>query len=43
MTQIRLYLDEDTMDGNLITALRCRNVDVLSTECLGRIIVRSLI
>ncbi len=31
MTQIRLYLDEDTMDGNLLTALRCRNVDVLST------------
>ncbi len=31
MTQIRLYLDEDTMDSDLLTALRLRNVDVLST------------
>ena len=31
MTQIRLYLDEDTMDRDLLTALRLRNVDVLST------------
>ncbi len=31
MTQIRLYLDEDTMDSDLLTALRRRNVDVLST------------
>ena len=31
MTQIRLYLDEDTMDSDLLTALRYRNVDVLST------------
>ncbi len=30
MTQIRLYLDEDTMDSDLLTALRLRNVDVLS-------------
>ncbi|WP_229415423.1 hypothetical protein [Moorena bouillonii] len=31
MTQIRLYLDEDTMDSDLITALRLRNVNVVST------------
>ncbi|NEO89236.1 MAG: hypothetical protein F6K56_02825 [Moorea sp. SIO3G5] len=31
MTEIRLYLDEDTMDSDLITALRLRNVNVLST------------
>ncbi|NET56646.1 MAG: hypothetical protein F6K47_10925 [Symploca sp. SIO2E6] len=31
MTQIRLYLDEDTMDGDLLEALRIRNVDVVST------------
>ena len=31
MTQIRLYLDEDTMDSDFLTALRLRNVDVLST------------
>ena len=31
MTKIRLYLDEDTMDNDLLTALRLRNVDVLST------------
>lgn len=31
MTQILLYLDEDTMDSDLLTALRRRNVDVLST------------
>ena len=31
MTQISLYLDEDTMDSDLLTALRLRNVDVLST------------
>lgn len=31
MTQIRLYLDEDTMDRDLLAALRLRNVDVLST------------
>ena len=32
MTQIRLYLDEDTMDRDFLTALRLRNVDVLSTK-----------
>ncbi len=32
MTKIRLYLDEDTMDSDLLTALRRRNVDVISTE-----------
>ena len=31
MTKIRLYLDEDTMDSDLLMALRLRNVDVLST------------
>ncbi len=31
MTKIRLYLDEDTQDNDLILALRLRNVDVLST------------
>ncbi len=31
MTQIRLYLDEDTMDSDFLAALRLRNVDVLST------------
>ncbi len=30
MTKIHLYLDEDTMDSDLIGALRFRNVDVLS-------------
>jgi hypothetical protein len=30
MTKIRLYLDEDTMDSDLLGALRLRNVDVLS-------------
>jgi hypothetical protein len=29
MTRILLYLDEDTMDSDLLTALRPRNVDVL--------------
>lgn len=32
MTKIRLYLDEDTMDSDLVDALRFRNVDVLSTN-----------
>jgi hypothetical protein len=32
MTQIRLYLDEDTMDKDLLAALRLRKVDVLSTS-----------
>lgn len=31
MTKIRLYLDEDTMDNDLLSALKFRNVDVLST------------
>lgn len=31
MTKIRLYLDEDSMDSDLLAALRLRNVDVLST------------
>ena len=31
MSQIRLYLDEDTMDSDLLAALRLRNVDVVST------------
>lgn len=30
MTKIRLYLDEDTMDSDLLGALLLRNVDVLS-------------
>jgi hypothetical protein len=30
MTKIRLYLDEDTMDSDLLEALRLRMVDVLS-------------
>ncbi len=30
MTKIRLYLDEDTMDSDLLGALRLRNVDVFS-------------
>ncbi|MDJ0676208.1 MAG: DUF5615 family PIN-like protein [Calothrix sp. MO_167.B42] len=30
MTEIRLYLDEDTMDNDLLEALRLRKVDVLS-------------
>lgn len=30
MTPIRLYLDEDTMDSDLLRALRLRNIDVLS-------------
>ena len=30
MSQICLYLDEDTMDSDLLRALRFRNVDVLS-------------
>jgi hypothetical protein len=30
MSQIRLYLDEDTMDSDLLRALRLRKVDVLS-------------
>jgi len=30
MSQIHLYLDEDTMDSDLLRALRLRNVDVLS-------------
>lgn len=32
MTKIRLYLDEDTMDSDLVDALRLRNADVLSTN-----------
>ena len=32
MTKIRLYLDEDTMDSDLLDTLRLRNVDVLSTN-----------
>lgn len=31
MTKIRLYLDEDTMDSDLLTALRRRNVDIIAT------------
>ncbi|WP_107666278.1 DUF5615 family PIN-like protein [Cyanothece sp. BG0011] len=31
MTKIRLYLDEDAQDNDLILALRLRNIDVLST------------
>ncbi len=31
MTQIRLYLDEDTQDTDLLMALRFRNIDVIST------------
>lgn len=31
MTKIRLYLDEDTQDNDLILALRLRNIDVCST------------
>lgn len=31
MTKIRLYLDEDTQDSELLMALRHRKVDVLST------------
>jgi hypothetical protein len=39
MAQIRLYLDEDTMDSDFLGALRLRNVDVLSageTQMLSR-------
>lgn len=39
MTKIRLYLDEDTMDSDLLAALRRRTVDVISTveaEMLSR-------
>ena len=32
MNKIRPYLDEDTMDSDFLTALRLRNVDVLSTK-----------
>ncbi len=32
MTKIHLYLDEDTMDRDLLDALRLRHVDVLSTN-----------
>ena len=31
MTKIRLYLDEDAQDSDLLMALRLRNIDVLST------------
>lgn len=31
MTKIRLYLDEDTQDSDLLMALRLRNIDVVST------------
>jgi hypothetical protein len=32
MSQIRIYLDEDTMDRNLLAALHLRKVDVLSAS-----------
>jgi len=30
--RIRLYMDEDTMDHDLVAALRSRNVDVTTAE-----------
>ena len=30
--RIRLYLDEDTMDKALVSALRARGVDVLTAQ-----------
>ncbi len=35
--QIRLYLDEDAMDGNLVFALRVRGVDVVTALDSGLI------
>ncbi len=35
MSIIRLYLDEDAMDRDLIQALRARNVDVLTVKETG--------
>mgnify|MGYP006274785865 CR=1 FL=1 len=35
MTTIRLYIDEDAMDRELIRALRARNVDVISVQDTG--------
>jgi hypothetical protein len=35
--KIRLYLDEDTMDGDLVHALRIRGVDVLTALDVGMI------
>ncbi|MEL6352407.1 MAG: DUF5615 family PIN-like protein [Cyanobacteria bacterium J06627_28] len=32
MSQIRLYIDEDSMQQALILALRARNIDVLSVN-----------
>ena len=33
--QIRLYLDEDAMDGDVVEALRTRGVNVLTAEEAG--------
>jgi uncharacterized protein with PIN domain len=33
--QIRLYLDEDAMDSDLVRALRLRGVDVMTALDLG--------
>ena len=33
---IRLYLDEDTINHALVTALRSRNIDTLTTQEAGR-------
>ena len=34
MSQIRLYMDEDAMDRQLVQALRARGVDVITVEDL---------
>ncbi|NER51023.1 MAG: hypothetical protein F6J92_31020 [Symploca sp. SIO1A3] len=35
MSVIRLYLDEDAMDSDLVEALRLRNVDVITPADVG--------
>ncbi|MEM8506027.1 MAG: DUF5615 family PIN-like protein [Cyanobacteria bacterium P01_D01_bin.1] len=32
MSQIRLYIDEDSMEQSLVSALRARNIDVLTVN-----------
>lgn len=34
---IRLYLDEDAMDDDLLQSLRLRGVDVITTQEVGRV------
>lgn len=37
MSRIRLYLDEDAMQGGLVMALRARHVDVLTASDCGMV------